>query len=88
MSGGRQVRLEVYVCADCRGSEEARAIAAEVQDMVGLSVEVVEVDGTHSPPPNVFATPAYVLDGRLRWLGNPRREALRRELSRRLRSPA
>jgi hypothetical protein len=42
-----------------------------------VHVEVVEREATADWPDEVFATPAYLLDGKLRSLGNPTREHLR-----------
>ena len=45
----------------------------------GAAAELVELDRTppgEQVPSGVVGTPTYVLDGRVRWLGNPSPEEL------------
>jgi hypothetical protein len=68
--------LQVYVSDCCPGSDEARAMAQMMSAAFPeLRVQIINLDqpGTQAPMA-VFATPTYLLDGELLWLGNPRRE--------------
>ncbi len=68
--------LQIYVSDCCPGSNEARAMAQMMSaTFPELRVQVINLDqpGTQVPM-TVFATPTYLLDGELLWLGNPRRE--------------
>jgi len=72
--------LHVYVTAGCWGCTEAERLVAELRlhfpqvAMALLDLNVVPA------PPNVFATPTYVLNGRVIYLGNPRRADLQQTL--------
>jgi hypothetical protein len=70
--------LRVFVAKHCLGCEEARRIAREAQARFSdLRVEVVDLDGADATvPPEVFATPTYLLDGKVVSLGNPTFERL------------
>lgn len=70
--------LTVCVATHCAGCAEARRLAELVRARyTGLEVEIVDLDARPaSRPPNVFAVPSYLLDGRLVSLGNPRVEDL------------
>jgi glutaredoxin len=73
--------LRVYVKAGCAQCERARALAAEAGAAhPGLTVEIVDVSEGHQRRDEVFATPTFVLDGRVLSLGNPRREKLWRAI--------
>jgi hypothetical protein len=69
-------KLQIFITDDCWFCEESRRIAEETQAYF-KEVEVTLVD-LHSPerPPSVFATPTYLLNGQVIFLGNPRREEL------------
>ena len=69
------VRLSVYVTASCAGCVRAREL---VEDLLltrpGAQVATVDLDRLppgHALPSPLVGTPTYVLDGRVRWLGNP-----------------
>ena len=82
------MELTIVVAPDCPMCGEARAIAAAMRARLpALRVELVELDGDRPLPPQVFATPTYLLDGAVYALGNPEREELARELERRQSSP-
>jgi Thioredoxin domain len=82
------MHLEIYITDQCANCQEAVVIAEVARSIAGLEVRVVNLDapGQHVPP-QVFATPTYVLDGLVVSLGNPERVAflarLRAELEQR-----
>jgi len=79
------LRLEIVVSPTCVGCEEARLIAEEVRARFpSLDVDLIEIGKERPPPPNVFATPTYLLDGTVVSLGNPKRDALISTIGRRL----
>lgn len=66
-------QVEIYVhrhCANC-------AYAAEIAELIrrdypAIAMRVVDLAETNEPAPEaVFATPTYLLDGRVWFLGNP-----------------
>lgn len=74
------VKLQVYIREDCWTCAESRRIVAELAPQFPqLSVELVDME-TPDRPPNVFAVPTYVLNGRIISLGNPYRDDLRQEI--------
>ncbi len=80
------MHLEIYITDHCANCQEAVLIAEQAGGIVGLVVTVVNLDapGQHVPP-QVFATPTYVLNGLVVSLGNPERDTflagLRAELA-------
>ncbi len=71
------LRLEIVVSLSCVGCEEARLIAEEMRARFpSLDVDVIEIGKERPPPPKVFATPTYLLDGAVISLGNPKRDTL------------
>lgn len=78
------VKLEIFVTEDCWSCEESRRIAAEAEARFA-DVEVALLNLEHDPrPPEVFAAPTFVLNGRIISLGNPRRELLWERLTQQL----
>ena len=77
--------LQVFVAEHCANCDEARRIAREAQASFSdseLSVEVVDLDAREARvPPEVFATPTYLLDGKVFSLGNPTFENLSSRLT-------
>lgn len=78
--------LEIYITDQCANCQEAVLIAEAAGSITGLAVTVVNLDTPGQPiPPQVFATPTYVLNGLVVSLGNPDRDAflagLRAELA-------
>ena len=67
--------MRVYVAAACAGCIRARELVADLRrSRPRAAVEVVDLNrpsGGHAPPAGLVGTPTYVLDGRVRWLGNP-----------------
>ena len=72
--------LQVFVAKQCWGCQRARAIAAQVRkDCPELTVKVIDVgDKGVEKPPEVFATPTFILNGKVVSLGNPKLETLRK----------
>jgi hypothetical protein len=66
-------RLDIYVmehCDNCRYAVEMAAWIA--QQYPKVVVQVIYLEHTTAPiPESVFATPTYLLDGRVWSLGNP-----------------
>lgn len=76
-------RVAIYVLPDCGNCEYAREIAALIQrEFPQVEVAVVDLANPAEPVPDaVFATPTYLLDGRLWSLGNPSPEEVRERLN-------
>lgn len=74
--------LRVLIAPHCFGCERAQQLAAAAQARFpGLVVLVVDLEQFAATlPPGVVAVPAYILDGRLLFTGNPTAEALYRAL--------
>jgi hypothetical protein len=66
--------LEIFVLPYCFGCETARRLAecvrAQALPQVDVHLVDLSVPGAVRPP-NVFAVPTYLLDGRVLSLGNP-----------------
>ncbi len=80
------MHLEIYITEQCTNCQEAVLIAEQASGIAGLEVTVVNLDAPGQPvPPQVFATPTYVLNGLVVSLGNPERDhflaGLRAELA-------
>lgn len=74
------VKLEVYVKEACWTCAESRRIVAEIAPQFPqMSVELLDME-TPERPPNIFAVPTYVLNGRIISLGNPYRDVLRQKI--------
>jgi len=71
--------LDIYVAPHCFGCDTARNLARTLiaLELPHLEVRLVDLsDPEVIIPPTVFATPTYVLDGRVISLGNPEEEWL------------
>lgn len=70
--------LTVYVARHCLGTAEATRLAAEAkQKLPAIQVRVAALDELPATDlAGIPATPAYFLDGRLLFLGNPRFDEL------------
>ncbi|MBI2857340.1 MAG: hypothetical protein HYX95_03370 [Chloroflexi bacterium] len=75
--------LEIYVADHCIGSEEAHRLAAEARRVLPtVDVRVRSLDSIQAGKmPILPGTPAYFLDGRLVFLGNPSVMELVREMA-------
>jgi len=73
--------LEIYVREGCWSCAQAECIIADVQqEFPAIQMELRDI--AHVQPPEiVFATPTYLLNGRVLFLGNPTRAELRRKLN-------
>ncbi len=69
------MHLEIYITDQCTNCREAVLIAEQARSIAGLEVTVVNLDASgQRVPPQVFATPTYVLNGLVVSLGNPERD--------------
>ena len=76
--------LEIYVRKGCWSCAETERIIADVQqEFPAMPMELRDIDRTE-PPEVVFATPTYLLNGRVLFLGNPTRAELSRKLNEKL----
>ena len=75
--------LQVYVVSSCSICAEARRIARQMADRFpDVDVQIVDLGQNNADKPGtVFATPTYVVDGRVVSLGNPRPEQMAAKLS-------
>lgn len=68
-------RLQVYVTAACGSCVRSRELVVQLRrSRPGAAVEVVDLDQLppeHPLPAELVGTPTYLLNGRVRWLGNP-----------------
>ena len=72
--------LQVYVQDDCWSCAETRRIVAELRPQFPqVMVEVLNLSSGDLPE-DIFAVPAYVLEGQLVYLGNPYLHDLREKL--------
>ncbi|MGB3716223.1 MAG: thioredoxin family protein [Candidatus Promineifilaceae bacterium] len=69
-------KLDVYIEDTCWACSESRRIVADIAHRVpDVDIELRNLDDARRPSA-VFATPTYVLDGRVIYMGNPTREEL------------
>ncbi len=70
------MKLDVYVADGCWSCEESLQIAADVRaHYPHIRVAVIDAAGDNIPQ-EIFATPTWMLDGRVISLGNPSRQEL------------
>ncbi len=71
--GRRPVRVEIYVSAHCPICNYSHEVAAVIRrDFPEVELKLVDVGAADQPIPDVvFATPTYLLNGRVWSLGNP-----------------
>ncbi len=75
------MQLNIYITDQCGNCQEALSIAEQARTIAGLEVTVVNLDVPGQPiPPQVFATPTYVLNGLVVSLGNPLRDTFLAEI--------
>lgn len=72
------LRLAIYVNRYCANCSYALEVAAYIRiHFPQVEVRVIDLETTAEPPPDaVFATPTYLLDGRVWSLGNPSRQQI------------
>jgi len=74
-------KLDVYIEDTCWACAESRRIVADIGPNVpSVDIELRSLDDGRRPSA-VFATPTYVLDGRIIYMGNPTLEELIRKLN-------
>lgn len=58
------MHLEIYMSNQCANCQEAALIAEATRSITGLVVTVINLDEPGQDiPPQVYATPTYVLNG-------------------------
>lgn len=74
--------LNVYIAEHCPGCAEARQVAAAIErDYPHVAVAIIDIGQPDAVVPEaVFATPTYLLNGRVVSLGNPGPEDVARWL--------
>jgi hypothetical protein len=73
-------KIDVYIEDSCWACAESRRIVAEVAPQFpDVDFELCGLEDSRRPSA-VFATPTYVLDGRVIYMGNPTREELIQKL--------
>ncbi|MDX1613637.1 MAG: hypothetical protein R3300_04955 [Candidatus Promineifilaceae bacterium] len=73
--------LHVYVAQECWFCDEARRLVAKLgPQFPHVTIELRDLDDARRPDA-VFATPTYVLDGRIISLGNPTESQLSKHLT-------
>jgi hypothetical protein len=74
-------KLDVYVRDECWACEESRRIVADVAPQFPeVAIKLRDINNGNVPS-KVFATPTYVLDDRVIYMGNPTREELKEKLA-------
>ena len=76
------VKLDVYIADDCWSCEETQRIVAHIaaiMPQVNISTFNLSDENTERPA-EVFATPTYVINDRVTYLGNPTQAELRQKL--------
>ena len=64
--------LDVYVSEGCENCRYARMLAhMAAEAFPAVRVRILELNEEADTPANVFATPTYLLNGRVVSLGNP-----------------
>ena len=79
----RAIRVEIYVAENCAICDYAYEIADSIRagfPAVGLRIINLSQSG-QAIPDAVFATPTYLLNGRLWSLGNPSAQNIQERLS-------
>jgi glutaredoxin len=74
-------KLDVYISEECWACTEARRIVADLSPRFPeVDIELRDLTDERKPS-SVFATPTYILDGRMIFLGNPTRDELCQKLN-------
>lgn len=78
-----KVRVDIYVAEHCAVCEYAFEVAERIEvDFPDVNLHVVDIAQSTEPIPEaVFATPTYLLNGKLWSLGNPSPEDVQERLS-------
>ncbi|MCB0044806.1 MAG: thioredoxin family protein [Caldilineaceae bacterium] len=74
-----KVEVTIYVTPQCPNCDYAAAVADKIRHAYpDVTVRVIDLTATDEPRPDaVFATPTYLLNGRVWSLGNPSDEKIR-----------
>ena len=68
----QQAELAIYVSQACASCVYAQALAQRIRwNYPHVHVQVIDLAAVDVAPAQVFATPTYLLDGRVWSLGNP-----------------
>ncbi|MCB0116508.1 MAG: thioredoxin family protein [Caldilineaceae bacterium] len=80
------VRVAIYITRYCRICEYAHEVAEAIrQEFPEVDLDVIDIAASQQPIPDiVFATPTYLLNGKVWSLGNPSLEEMRQRLSQEL----
>jgi hypothetical protein len=72
-------QVSIYVTAHCSNCGYAWQVADQIRgEYPHIAVTLVDLANPQEPVPDaVFATPTYLLDGRLWFLGNPSPDQVR-----------
>ena len=78
-AGVKQNRLAIYVAQHCNGCRYAHEVADGIRRRYpDVIIEMIDIEAApEAIPDEVFATPTYMLDGRIWSLGNPSEEKIR-----------
>lgn len=76
-------RVDIYVVEGCHNCLFAKGVAEDIRrDFPTVQVRVIDMSATSDPIPEaVFATPTYLLNGRIWSLGNPSPQDIQARLS-------
>lgn len=79
----RAIRVEIYVAENCAICEYARKVADSIRvGFPAVDLRIINLSRTTETIPDaVFATPTYLLNGRLWSLGNPSAQDVQERLS-------
>lgn len=78
----QQCVLEIYVTAHCSSCDYAREVAEEIQsNYAHVDVRIIDIEQVETIPESVFATPIYLLNGRVWSLGNPSAEKIQQSFA-------
>lgn len=77
------VKVEIYIADHCRICEYTHEVAEAIRrDFPEVELELIDISAPQRAIPEVvFATPTYLLNGRVWSLGNPSLEEMRDRLS-------
>lgn len=74
--------LEIYVAEHCFPCDYAYEVAAQIQrDYPPVDLRIIDIGQVGTLPESVFATPTYLLNGRVWSLGNPSAEKIQQSFS-------
>ncbi len=69
--------LEIYVAAHCAPCDYTYEVAAYIlREHPHVDVRIIDIEQVETLPESIFATPIYLLNGRVWSLGNPSAEKI------------